>query len=401
MVIWAKCVGIPLAGVIAVVLRYSNLLEVRRAIWMAGNPYTDMPTASSSGSKYPYLLGILKEFCDFHLPYVAACRDLGVSYKVVDISGPDWLAQVEQSGCDAFLARPSGLTSVWKRLYDERLRVIALDLGKVVFPDYEGLWLYESKKRMHYWLQAHGVPHPQTWVFHDLKQTLGFVEQAALPIVYKSDFGSGASGVRVLRDRRALRRHVKRCFSKGFRAYTRCVSDREWGSVLLQEYLPDAQEWRMIRLGDSYFGYEKLKRGDFHSGSHAWHYERPSAELLDFARYVTNTGCFTSMAVDVLVACDGRLLVNELQALFGVDDPSEPQRVVDGKPGRMIWDETADSWRFEEGSFCDNSCCNLRVEALLHQLDQTGKQGAESSCAFLSGDESLEPTEYTALTLRE
>jgi hypothetical protein len=51
--------------------------------------------------------------------------------------------------------------------------------------------------------------------------------------------------------------------------------DRQWGSVLFQQYIPDAREWRMIRIGDSFFGYEKIKVGEFHSGSHKWSYSRP------------------------------------------------------------------------------------------------------------------------------
>ncbi len=353
------------------VLKYSNLLEVRKAIWMAGDPYVGVPGAASFDSDCPYTIGIVKEFCDRHLSYAAACRDLRVSYKVVDISGPDWLQEVERSDCDAFLVRPSGLTSTWKQMYDERIGVIAQELGKTIFPSYDSLWLYESKRRMHYWLKARGIPHPKTWIFWDFAEALDFVGRADLPIVYKSDFGSGASGVKIFRDRAALRRHVRRCFKQGYRAYTRCVSDTEWGVVLLQEYLPDIKEWRMIRLGDSYFGYEKLKKGDFHSGSHAWRYGRPSARLLDFARSVTDQGPFTSMAIDVFLTFDGRLLVNELQALFGVDDPSEPQCVVDGKAGRMIWDSVTSSWQFQEGAFCNNSCCDLRVKILLEQLERS------------------------------
>ncbi len=391
LIAWAKHVDIAFPWLVPLVLKHSNMLGVRKAIWMAGNPYASMPLTSSYPSKYPYTLGIVTEFCNLHLPYIAACMALGVSYKVVDITGPDWQAEVERSGCHAFLVRPSGLTSVWKRLYDERLRVMAQDLGKVVFPSYDSLWLYESKKRMHYWLQAHGVPHPETWVFHDLRPALDFVKETALPVVYKSDFGSGASGVKIFRDRRALRKHVELCFGKGYGAYTRCVSDREWGSVFLQRHLADVREWRMIRLGDSYFGYEKLRRGDFHSGSHAWRYGRPSAQLLDFVRYVTDKGPFTSMAVDTFVTSDGRLLVNELQALFGVFDPLEPQCVVDEEAGRMRWDEQMHSWQFQAGPFCDNSCCNLRVEVLLQQLDQAAKQEAELSSMSLCGEDSSEP----------
>jgi hypothetical protein len=41
-----------------------------------------------------YVLGIVEEFDDNHLPYIAACEDLGVRYKTIDISGPDWIQVV-------------------------------------------------------------------------------------------------------------------------------------------------------------------------------------------------------------------------------------------------------------------------------------------------------------------
>jgi hypothetical protein len=222
---------------------------------------------------------------------------------------------------------------------------------------------------MFYWLEANGVPHPKTWVFYDLKQAIAFAEQAELPIVYKSDLGSGASGVRIFRDRTALMKHVKRCFKRGFTTYRRCPNDKEWGSILLQEYLPDAKEWRMIRIGDSYFGYEKLKVGDFHSGSHVILYSKPPSDLLDLVREVTDKGGFKSMDIDIFVTHEKRCLVSELQTVFGIGTPYE-MCVVDGKPGRIILRPGVNSWEFEAGSFCQNHMCNLRVETLLSMLDR-------------------------------
>ena len=147
--------------------------------------------------------------------------------------------------------------------------------------------------------------------------------------------------------------------------------DRQWGTVLLQEYIPNASEWRMIRIGDSYFGYEKLKRGHFHSGSHLWHYERPSDRILNFLKEVTDKGNFTSMNVDVLVSPDGRFYVSELQTLFGMGHPYE-MCVVDGKPGRMVQDKQTGQWYFEAGIFCQNYMDNLRVAVLLDLLRSRG-----------------------------
>ena len=318
-------------------------------------------------------LGIVKEFAHTHASYIGACRDLGVPYKVLDLSGPDWIDIVRGCGCDAFLVSPSCELSVWKQMYDERLRVMAEDLGKTIYPTYKELWFYESKRRMCYWLQAHDMPHPKTWVFYNCDEAMEFARTRELPIVFKSDFGSAASGVRVFRSRGSLMRWIKRCFRKGTTRRDEDPRDRSWGSVLLQEYLSDAREWRVIRLGDSYLGYEKLKKGDFHSGSHAWRYGRPSGELLEFARSVTDRGPFTSMAVDVFIPAEGRYLVNELQAVFGVFG-SEPQCMVDGKAGRMRWDSETSSWQFQEGAFAGNKCHNLRVQTLLQQMNRAGKR---------------------------
>lgn len=181
LAIWVKRHNIVPTGIRQFIQKHSNILDIRTASWIAKDPYANEPPVSSYKSKYPYTLGIIKEFWHVHWPYIAACRELRVSYKLLDISGPDWLKVIEESGCDAFLIRPSVQLSIWKQMFDERLRIITKDLGKIIFPTYDELWFYESKRRMHYWLEANNVPHPKTWVFYDLKQALDFTEWAELP----------------------------------------------------------------------------------------------------------------------------------------------------------------------------------------------------------------------------
>ena len=50
--------------------------------------------SDSHRNKSRYVLGIIEEFDNNHLPYIAACEDLGVRYKTIDISGPDWIPLV-------------------------------------------------------------------------------------------------------------------------------------------------------------------------------------------------------------------------------------------------------------------------------------------------------------------
>lgn len=335
--------------------------------WLAEDPYAEVEEVSTYPGKVDVTLGIFKEFTRIHSFYIGACRELGVPYKVIDISGPDWLKRVRESGCDAFLVRPSGQITVWKQMFDERLKVIAHDLNKTIFPSYDAIWFYESKRRMHYWLQAHDVPHPRTWVYYDRQEALAFVDATPLPIVFKTDFGSGAMGVQILTDRGKLSRLVNRCFRKGIVKSGGDPRDRQWGSVLFQEFLPNVREWRMIRVGESYMGYQKLQRGQFHSGSQSFQYQRPPDRLLDWVRETTDRGDFRSMALDVFVTAEGDYLVNELQTTFALHvDEGIP--MVDGEPGRFVYQPDAEAWQFEPGHFCRNKLCNLRVEALLDQL---------------------------------
>lgn len=314
--------------------------------------------------RQPLMVGILADHKLKHKYPIAACFDLGVDYRLVDITAPDWIEKVNACPCELFLVHPSLDLRPWRQLYDERLKILTEILGKRIFPDYPSLWIYESKHRMHYWLKANGFDAPETRVFYRREDALDFCRSAEIPIVYKSDLGSGASGVKIFRDRSRLIKFVNHFFKAGFKRRGNDPRDTEWGGLLLQEYIPDAREWRMIRIGDSFFGYEKIKVGDFHSGSHCWSYGRPSDDLLNLLKHITDKGNFKSMDLDIFQTADGRLLVNELQAVFGMGNPYE-MCVIDNQPGRMLWDDTKKTWSFEPGAFCQNYMWNLRLQYLL------------------------------------
>ena len=347
------------------VFRFLPREKIEEQWWAADDPYANAEEVSMYPAKVDVRLGILKEFTHAHKHYIGACRDMGVPYRLIDLAAPDWVSRVRQSGCDAFLVHPSAHMTVWKRMFDERLKVLVDDLGKMIYPSYEELWLYESKRRMHYWLQAHSVPHPQTWVFYSRRQALEFCRTAPLPIVFKSDLGAGASGVRIFRRRGALERFVNFCFTKGVVRRNGDPRDRQWGSVILQEYLADAAEWRVIRIGRSYFAHQKLKKGEFHSGSGSVGWYRPSQGLLDIVRQVTDLGGFTSMDCDIFQTAEGRYVFNELQCMFGFERPY--QMLIDQRPGRFLHSQET-GWQFQEGVFCQNGGSNLRVEVLIEKL---------------------------------
>lgn len=324
-----------------------------------------------------YTLGVLRDPFRAHEPYCTACQELGVSYKVIDWLASDWVERINQSGCDAFLAWPGECIEQWKRMYDDRLRFIVEDMGKIVYPSLKALWLYGSKERQQGWLELHGFSHPDTWVFYDRDEALEFVRKfdgldvkdgkgGLGCLVAKVDIGSSALGVRILHTRQEARDYVRKAFSAGVPNGAYCDTlARQWRHVFFQRHVGEAKEWRMIRLGDSYFGYEKVKLGEFHSGSGLGEWNTPSKVLLELAHSVSEECGSSCMSMDVFQTDDGKLYINEMQCMFGAYDTA--QMYVNGVPGRFLRSPDGE-FSFEEGRYCVNLCCNLRVKDLLSIL---------------------------------
>jgi hypothetical protein len=347
------------------------------------NPFaSEPPDYDVAGSQFK--LGILREFYQAHMWYVTACREMGVSYRVIDLSADDWPEVIAQSGCEAFLVWPTPHLRVWREMFDSRLRLLEEEMRRFVYPTYHETWLYESKRRMFDWLRVKRLPYPRTWVFYERRLAESFAATAELPLVVKTSLGGAHSGVWILRTRRGLERAVRRAFSTGLIARSKHQTEAEANAIVLQEYLPDVREWRLVRIGDSYFGHPKAKVGDFHSGSGRVEWTPPEKRHLDFLKHVTDVGGFTSMNVDAFETKDGRLLVNELHTVFG-SSIAVHQAKVCGKFGRFVYAPQADSWSFQEGEFARNACANARVEYVLRrlrddkarsELPETGKAAA-------------------------
>jgi len=329
------------------------------------NPLADVSSSDVNSFDSPVAAGIVRNAMQYHQHYVRACLEMGVPFRVLDLSGPDWIDRLEDSKCGVFLLWPDAHLPSWNAMIKDRVHVMEHDLGLPVFPTSTEIRLYEDKRRMTYWLQAHRMPHPETWIFYDLGSCERFVRSCPLPIVFKSSFGAAGTGVRIFRDRGRLRRWVRKVFRSGFVPGGYDRRERERGWVVLQEYLPGVREWRLVRIGDSFFGHVKGAAGGMHSGSGLVEWDVPEARHLDLLERVTEEGGFRSMDVDVFETPDGRLLINELQTVFGASHSVDQLR-VDGRPGRFVRDG-AGSWRFEPGDYARNHCANERVRYVLEE----------------------------------
>ncbi|MGB7324718.1 MAG: hypothetical protein WBD31_07590 [Rubripirellula sp.] len=249
-------------------------------------------------------------------------------------------------------------------MYDDRLKMID-DLGRLpIFPSLDSIWMMDRKYRMAYWLDRHEIASPETWIFYEESEAKKFVETTDYPIVFKMDAGSGASGVKILKSVSEAKGIIKRCFGSGMRHHRQFKQDREFGAILFQRFLPSCREWRLIKVGQSYFGFEKLLGEEFHSGSKQFSYGIPPAKALAQLATIAKLLKTEILSIDVFHTADGQFLVNEVQAQFGHQDSRE-LCMVDGKSGRLTHLLDQDEWQFEEGQFCKNYLGDLKIESIL------------------------------------
>jgi glutathione synthase/RimK-type ligase-like ATP-grasp enzyme len=324
-----------------------------------------------------FKLGILRTFGDEHVRYVKACDELLLDYDVVDFMGPDWLKAVQARPYDAFLVRPDCMYQERKSMMDERLYLLHKVMGRFIYPSFDELLIYENKRATADWLELHGYPHPRTHVFSRKADALEHIARCDLPVVFKANIGASATQVRIVRSRLAARVIVEAAFgplhaalSLGAVGYhfkgvpLPFFGKAQKHHVIVQEYVPVKWEWRIIRIGGSYFGHQKLLKGQYASGSGRVGWVAPPRELLLLAKDLCDRGGFYSMALDVFETTDGRYLINELQSLFGSYDDS--QMYIDGVPGRFVLKD--DEFVFEAGRWNRFGSYLLRVEHVLELL---------------------------------
>jgi hypothetical protein len=338
--------------------------EVRRRL----DPYVGTPCELEYETGSECTVGIAYDPAHYHQHYQSACIDLGISYKVVDLFRSDWTTALTAARTDVLLVWPPLKKAIHKELIDERVRSMQVVPGVSVYPDAQAIYLLDSKLRVRDWLVVNGFHIPATSCFVRTQEAFEFLHRCDYPIVFKSLRGGVSSGVVICRSRREALALTRRCFGSGFtpRRGERHCGQR--GVVLFQEYLPDVGERRIIRVGDSYLAIDKVRRGDFHSGSGTMRWAAPSRDNLDLVRKLTERGGFRCMNVDLFLTKDGRTLVNELHAVFG-----GPKIESKESMGRHLYDAAADRWTFEPGGYYRNYCCNLRV---MDALRLTGYQGA-------------------------
>lgn len=309
----------------------------------------------------------------------SACEDNHVESVDIDIMSPDWMQQCTPD-IDGYLVRPPCTYQEHKSIFDERIYFLNKVLQRPIYPSFNELYTYENKRNMHLFLDGHSIPHAKTQVFMRKSDVLATLDETVFPIVSKSNIGASGSAVQIIKNKSQLITLLNKVFGRfspelalGWFPTRKkkglplpCFGRAQKHYMITQEFLNIKWEWRMIRIGDSYIGHQKLL-GDngFASGSELVGWETPPDELLWLLHDATEKMGMRCMTLDIFETTDGHFYVNEMQAIIGAYRPY--QMKVDGKPGRFLLDNG--KFIFEEGIHCKNACWNPRVEDFVNILN--------------------------------
>lgn len=332
-----------------------------------------------------------------HLKWIDACKDYpkNIDYKVFDLTVETWLEDITSYSPDLLLLKPSGKTSIYRSLYQERLEILATSLNYKLFPSLDEVRIYENKRYFAYWAKANNLPHPKTWVYYNQKEALIATKKNNLPLVGKMNIGASGKGIQILNTKNQLIKYIKKAFNDGLvsktgpklrqgkliqrawknfthpkkminrlKTYQDISMDSQKGFIILQEFIKHDYEWRAVKIGNSYFAHKKIVSNEKASGTLKKEYGAPPIKLLDFVRQLTNDFGFTSVAVDVFEPVEGRYLINEIQCIFGQSDPY--QMIIDGNPGRYLFKKG--EWFFEKGDFNTNASYDLRLKTAIELI---------------------------------
>lgn len=332
-----------------------------------------------------------------HELWIKACKEYQnfVEFRVMDLTSDSWLDDVHKEPFHYLLTKPAGFTAPFKQLYDERVMILGKELNYPLFPSLDEILIYENKRYLSYWLKAHKIPHPETHVFYNLQEALLFFSKCHYPQVAKMNIGASGRGINILKNQNQASKYAKQIFTKGktsktgpnlkkgkifnralnkikhpsqlfqrLSIYTNIAGDRQRGFMLVQTFIPHSYEWRVVRIGNSFFAHKKLKKGQMASGSLLKNYDNPPLSVLNFVKNITDQYAFYSVAFDIFEIPNNRYFVNEIQCIFGQSDPY--QMLVNGMPGKYIFRNN--EWIFSKGDFNRNESFNLRLEFVIDRM---------------------------------
>ena len=148
--------------------------------------------------------------------WTRACERFNQNYIIIDMIDDNWIDNIHNYQPECCLIMPSVNLSYYKKMYDEKLYILSEVLNYFIYPSYVECIIYENKRLLSYYLKAHKIPHPKTYVFYDREKAQIFAANTKYPIVGKMNLGSSGAGIDILDNRNSVNNYIKKAFSKKY-----------------------------------------------------------------------------------------------------------------------------------------------------------------------------------------
>lgn len=241
--------------------------------------------------------------------WIKYCLDNNISFKTVNCYSNSIIEDLKD--CDAILwhhnhAYPKD------QLFAKQLLFALEQAGKIVFPDFNTAWHFDDKLAQKYLFEANQIQSVKTYAYYQKEEALKWLENTALPKVFKLRRGAGSRNIFLLRTHKQAREAINKAFGRGFRQYNaiggvkeairkffigknniidvakavahliypiklELAIGRERGYVLFQDFIPDnTYDIRVIVIDGKAFAIKRMVRpNDFRaSGSGFIKYEK-------------------------------------------------------------------------------------------------------------------------------
>ena len=114
--------------------RHISFTDYKIRYFREQKPLASVEASDESGSDCPVRFGIVRNSSQCHTHFVAACLELGVPFRVLDLYGSDWLERTMAAECDVLLVWPDVVLSTWNSMIKDRITVLVQELGIQTVP---------------------------------------------------------------------------------------------------------------------------------------------------------------------------------------------------------------------------------------------------------------------------
>lgn len=271
-----------------------------------------------------------------------------IPYGLLEIHQSNWQNEARKFDIIVWrpVSEPAELDEAAQKIY-----ILENYLGKLCYPDYRSLLLYENKAMQYETMRALELPVVETFLSYSFPEIAEKILDLDYPLVHKVRTGSSSRGVEWVENPRQALQIAERAFSKTGRQ-THWTYQPQKDYVYFQKYQPNnGTDIRINVCGPYVFGYYRdVPPGDFRaSGMNTTRKEALPHDAMALGVEVCRKLGQTRLAVDMLRdPVDQRLHIIEISMFTYVKTPE--QLHVDGIPGVYVMKENG-SFEFRPGRY--------------------------------------------------